>query len=340
MPTAEQGILYYEAGQSGGSYVNLTDQGDYKDFKSTVNFFSKRSGYAPVVRPNGVVTGLVVTPAVSGTNDLIDVSAGTVMIAGVLTTVAADTDVSCTRGVTTDIYMKNSITITSGGAVAVVVGTDHTGTSDDRGANGGPPYIDNDAIEIAQVHFDTVAAAAVVADEIRQVVGTHVERFDYPTWIIEPFDVESGIIGFAGVTFNSALAGIHSEDAGSTIAGKLVYVNYYEPSFAEVPQSVDFVRPGDTHSVSSKQIYGGTLGSSSASLGAGSFTAYLLDGVTDGFLLYEGQILMFKFFPDRLKSEYILCQGKLGITESYPADDNISVAATIAAETAGVRVTG
>ncbi len=340
MPTAGEGILYYEAGQTGGTYVNLTDQGDFTDFKSAVNFFSKRSGYAPVVRPNGVVTGLVITPATSGTNNLIDVSAGTCYIAGVLTTVSQDTDVSCTRGITTDIYMKNSVTITSAGAVAVVVGTDHTGTSDTRAANGGPPYIDNDAFELGQMHFTSVAAAAIVANEIKQVVGTHQERYDYPTWIVEHYDVVSGIIGYAGVKFNSALPEIHSEDAGTTEAGKLVYVNYYTPTFAQVPKAAEFVRPGNTYSVTSKQIYGGTLGSSSASLGAGSFTAYLLDGITDGFLLYEGAILLFKFFPDRLKSEYILCQGKLGITESYPADDAISAACTIAAETAGVRVTG
>lgn len=340
MPTAEDGILYYEAGQNGGSYVLLTDQGDFTDFKSAVNFWSKRSGYAPVVRPNGVVTGLVVTPAASGTNDLVDVSAGTVYLAGVLTTIAAQTDVSLSRGVTTDIYRKNSLTINSAGTPAVVLGTDHTATSDVRGAVGGPPWIPTGSIEYAQVHFDSVTAAAVVANEIKQVVGTHQERYDCPTWIVEPYDVAAGIIGYAGVKFNAALGAIHSDDAGANTAGKKVYVNYYTPTFAEVPQAAEFVRPGNSYSVASKQIYGGTLGSSSAALGAGSFTAYLLDGVTDGFLLYEGDILLFKFYPDRLKTEYILCQGKMGIVESYPADDSISVAATIAAETAGVRVTG
>lgn len=339
MPTAENAILYYEAGQSGGSYVALTDQGDHMDFKSAVNFWSKRSGYSPVVRPNGVVTGLVVTPAASGDDDKVDISAGTVYLAGVLTSISAQTDVSLTRG-SVSANIKNSITITSAGAVAVVAGTEGSSFSDTRGAAGGPPWIPTGSIEIAQVHLDSLSSAAIEEDEIKQVVGTHVERYDYPTWVVECYDVEAGILGYAGVLFNSALPVIHSDDGGTTKAAKKVYVNYYEPQFAELPQAADFVRPANSYTVSSKTIYGGTLGSSSASLGAGSFTAYLLDGVTDGFMLYEGDVLMFKFFPDRLKSEYILCQGKLGIVESYPADDSISVACTIAAETEGVRVTG
>lgn len=340
MPTAENGILYYEAGQDGGSYVALTDQGDHKDFKSAVNFWSKRSGYAPIVRPNGVVTGLVVTPAASGTNDLVDISAGTVYIAGVLTSISAQTDVALTRATDPENYIKNSITITSAGVVAVVDGAGHTAFSDTRGADGGPPWIPTTSIEIAQVHLDSFTAAAVTASEIKQVVGTHQERYDYPTWVVEHFDVESGVLGYAGVLFNAAMPVIHSDDAGTNSYTKKIYVNYYEPEFAEIPQCENFVRPAESYSVASKQVYGSVLGSSSKSLAAGSFTAYLLHGVTDGFLLYEGDELMFKFFPDRLNSEYILSQGKLGIVEDYPADDLIAANCTIAAEKAGVRVTG
>lgn len=340
MPTAENAILYYEAGQDGGTYVALTDQGDQKDFKSAVNFWSKRPGYAPIVRPNGIVTGLVVTPAASGTNDMVDVSAGTVYLAGVLTTVNAVTDLAVTRPLGAgDEYKKVSITVNSAGTVVEVVGADHTAFSDVRGADGGPPWIPTTSIEVAQIHMDSSVAAAIESDDIKQIVGSHRERYDYPTWIVESYDVEYGSLGYAGVLFNSALGAIHSDDAGVSTATKKVYVNYYEPEFAELPQAADFVRPVNSYTVSSTQIYGGTLGSTARSLGAGSFTAYLLDGLTDGFLLFEGEILMFKFYPDRLKDEYILCQGKLGIVESYPADDSISAACTIAAENAGIRVT-
>ena len=341
MPTAENAKLQYEAGQNAAGFTLLTNAAaDYIDYKSAVNLWSNRAGYVPSVKPNGLATGGVITPAISGTNDLVDVAALTCYIAGVLTSVGAATDETCLRGATTDIYRTNSLTVTSGGAIAVVAGTDHTAVSETRGATGGPPWIDNNAIEIGQVRFILIANAAVVASEIKQVNGVHQERYDYPTWVVEHYDVESGIIGYAGVKFNAALAAIHSEDAGSTVAGKLVYVSYYTPSFADVPQADAFVRPGEAHSVGSKQIYGSVLGSVSKTLNQGGFTAYLLQGVTDGLLLYEGANLLFKFFPDKLNSEYILTQGILGIVESYPAGDEISAVCTISAAKQGVRVTG
>ncbi len=341
MPTAENARLQYEAGENAAGFTLLTNAAaDLMDYKSGVNFWSNKSGYVPSVKPNGLATGGVITPAISGTNDLVDVAALTCYIAGVLTSVGAATDETCLRGATTDIYRTNSITVIVGGAIAVVSGVDHTAVSETRGAVGGPPWIDNDGIEIGQVRFIVVAAGAVVASEIKQVVGTHQERYDYPTWIVEHYDVEAGILGYAGVKFNSALDGIHSEDAGTTVAGKLVYVDYHTPVFADVPQASAFTRPGESHSVSSKQIYGSTLGSVSKTLNQGGFTADLLDGITDGFLLGEGFNLMFKFFQDRLKSEYVLSQGILGIVESYPAGDSVSAVCTISAEKEGVRVTG
>ena len=74
MPTAEQAILYYEADQTPVAMVELTDQGDYTDFKSAATLWSGRSGKAPVVRPDGLKSGGVIIPAVSGTDDLVDIS--------------------------------------------------------------------------------------------------------------------------------------------------------------------------------------------------------------------------------------------------------------------------
>lgn len=340
MPTAENALLKYEAGQNPAGFTVLTDQGDYMDFKSAVNFWSMEAGYEPDVKPNGLATGGIITPAASGTDDLVDVAALTCYIAGVLTSVGASTDETCLRGLTTDVFRTNSITVTSAGAIAVVSGVDYTAVSETRGADGGPPWIDNDAIEIGQVRFIAIAAAAVVASEIKAVPGVHVEWYNLPTWTLETYDVENGIVGYAGILFTSALAAIHSEDAGSTVAGKTVYVDYNVPAFADVPQSDNFVRPGKSYSVTSRQIYGDTLGSSSSTLNQGSFDIVLLEGVTDGFLQREGKITMFKFFPDRLKSEYILCQGKVGIIENYPPGDFIDAACTISADKEGVRVTG
>jgi hypothetical protein len=331
---ASNAKIQYESGQDLVSFVALTDQGDHLDFRSADPLWSNRAGYEPSVKPNGLATGGAVTPGAA--NDDVAVAALTCYLAGVLTSVAADLTVAITRAVSADTHIKNSITITSAGVIAVVTGTDSTSFSDTRGAAGGPPLIPVGSIEIAQVHTTSFTPALITADEIKQIVGTHCERYDYPTWEQHRFNVESGIIGNAGIEFSAALPPIHTG-----AVAKAVYAQYYEPAFTDVPKSDSFVPPETTHSVSSKQIYGTTLGSSSSSLNQGSFTAYLEDGISDGILALKNQTLFFKFYQNKLNSTpYLLQQGKLGISRTFPAGDQITAACTVSAEAAAVEVTG
>ena len=338
MPNAENAKLMYESSQSLVDYAALTDAGSQTVFNSADNYWSNKSGKEASVRPNGLITGGAVTPGVSGLNDKIDVAALTCYLAGVEISVAASADEDVVRGLTTDVCRINSVTVNSAGSIAIVSGADHTAFSTTRGADGGPPWIPTGSIEIAQVRFTSVAAAVVSADEIKADVGTHLERYDTPVWETNRINVENQTAGYAGIEFNEALPLIHSDDSGSTTAAKKVYARYYTPSFAEVPRAENFVAPENSHSVSSKQVYGSTIGSSSSSLGQGSFTAYPNDGITDSFLTEVDSLLIFKFLPDRLKAPYLICQGKLGVTGSFPAGDSISVACTISAESVGERV--
>lgn len=325
MANAENAKLQYEAGQTAYAMSALTDSGDATTFTSSATLFSKKSGYAPDVRPNGLITGGAVIPAVSGTNDLVDVAALSCYLAGVKTSVAADTDVAITRAVTTDTHIINSITVTSAGTIAAVAGTDGTAFSETRGAAGGPPLIPVGSIEIAQVRTTSNSAAAITAGEIFAVVGVHQERYDYPL-----FDIDYAT---ADVVFSAALPKIHT----GTVA-KQVYASYADPIFADIQLASDFVPAETSHSVSSTQVYGDTLGSSSSSLGQASFTAFLADGVGDALVTLKNAILWFKFFPDRYKTPYILTQGKLGISRTFPAGDNIQAACTISAESTSVEV--
>jgi len=173
----------------------------------------------------------------------------------------------------------------------------------------------------------STAAPVVTATDVSQVPGTSQERFDFP--------VQAAVDSLLGtVTFTPALDLIHT----GTIARR-VYANYSTPTFAPVAKSADFVPPSTSYSVTSTAIYGGAIGSSSASLGQGSFTAYLADGITDPLLDKAGQNLLFKFFPDRNKAPYTIAQGILGITQSFPASGAISAACTISAEAEAERYT-
>lgn len=325
MPTAENAKLEYEAGQTPVAMAATTDSGDHTIYTSAGSPWSQRSGFAPVIRPDGLIAGGVVTAAASGSNDVVDVSAGSAYIGGALVTWTAQTDVSLTRATPSDTHMINSITVTSGGSVAVVTGTDGTSFSETRAAAGGPALIATTSIEIAQVRLSSNSAAAVTSSEIYAVPGTHTERWDYPLYTANYYT--------GTLTFVDALPTIHT---GPVTKG--VYMSYSTPTFAAVQKAKDFVPPENSYSVTSEQYYRTTVGASTASLQAGTFTAALTDGVTDGLAGLVGEVLWFRFYPDEDRSPYIMSQGKLGMRRSYPAGGQITGDFTIAAESAATNV--
>lgn len=322
MATAENAKLDYEAGQNAVSMTLLTDSGDRTTFTSAASLWSQRNGFTPVVRPNGLLTGGVVTTNAS--NDTVTVAAMTLNLNGVVTTVNAGT-ATISRGLTTDTHRITSITIDSSGAIAAVAGVDNTAFSETRGANGGPPLIPVDSVEIAQVRVTSVSAAVVASSEIFQVPGLHTERADFPLFTVN--------YGSGSVTMLAQLPASHTGPVA-----KRIYASYASPIFAQVSLASDFIPPENSHSVTSTQLYGTTLGATSTTLGQGSFTAYLETGVSDALVTLKDNTLWFRFYPDRFKSGYILSQGKLGIARTFPAGDNIQAACTINAAAAATEV--
>lgn len=324
MPSAENGLLEIESGQTSFPMQALDDSGDRTVFESDASLFSGKSGYEPDVRPNGLITGGAVTPASSGSNNVVDVAALTCYLAGVLTSVAADTDVTIARAAT-DVSKICSITIDNAGTVAVVEGTDGASSalSETRGAAGGPPLIPVDSIEIAQVRMTGNTAAPIEASEIKAVPGLHLEKYDYP--------IHQVVNQEGKVKFLSALPAIHTGNVG-----KQVFASYAEPIFAEIPDSADFVPPDESYTVNSQQVYGRAIGSSSKSLGQGSFVTYTKDNITDTVVKLKGENLWFRYYPDRNKLPHTLCQGKLGVSRSNPAGSNITASCTISSEVAAV----
>lgn len=327
--SAANAKLQYEAGQELVDMAAMTDSGDHKTFSTDgTTFWSNKSGYEPKIYPDGLETGGAVTPGAAV--DDVSVAALTCYLAGAKTSVSANGAVSVTRPAASPAGLKNinSITINSAGAIAVVTGTDGSAFSTTRGAAGGPPLIPAGSIEIAQVKLTSATPAVIETSEIFQVIGTHCERYDYPVWDEDPFN--------GTITFASALPAIHS---GSPATYKGVYAEVYEPIFSDIEPAADFKPPENSHSVSSTPVYGGTVGSSSSSLGQGSFKAFLKDGVTDPLIALEGETLFFRHFPDRNKTPYIICQGKLGISRTFPAGDNIQADCTISATEKGKNKT-
>lgn len=317
---ASEALIQYEAGQEHVAAHAMTDSGDNTTFAADESPWSGRAGYEPVIRPNGIITGGDVTPG--STNDTVDVAKLNCYLAGVEVDVSASSDESLTRA-TTDTHIINSVTIDKDGAIQIIDGSEGDSFSSTRGGNGGPPWIPTDSIEIAQVKLSSQDAAAVTASEIYQIDGASRERYMYPIW--------SEDFAKGEITFATALPESHSDDSGSTTATKEVYAEVYTPIFANAEPTSDFVPPEETHSLTSTQVYGGTVASASTSLNQGSFTYYAKDGVTDSLIGLKNLSLWFKFYPHRLRDPYLLAQGKLGISRSYPAGDAMTVECTVSA---------
>lgn len=336
MATLTNAGVYYESGQSQQSFAAMTLDSAKTVASLTAKPWSQVAGYEYTVAPYGLATGGTITKAATGTNNLVDVSALTAYMAGAtgasattgLLTVAATTDISCTRGSSTNTHIVNSITIASTGAIAVVTGTATTAFVETRGANGGPPAIPLGSVEVGQVRFTSTAAAAVATTEIYQVTGTHQERYDYPVWAENPIEGK--------ITFAAALPVIHGTAVGTATASKLVYARVATPVFAEISRARDWVPAETSNSVNSEQYYDGTVGSFSSSLGQASFTVSLNDGVTDALLAKKGSNLLFKFSPDKNKAPYQITQGVLGVARTFGVGANPSASVTVSASQASV----
>ena len=325
MPTAANALLKYEAGQTSVAMSALTDAGDHLNFAGSASPWSRKSGYAPVIRPNGLVTGGVVTPAADGTNSAVDVSAGTAYIGGALVSFNAVTNLVVTRPADANTHIIDSIAVASNGTVSDIDGKDHTAFSETRDADGGPPLIPVASVELAQVRLAAQADGDILAAEIFSVHGVHTERWDYPVWVEDYYTGK--------ITMADDLPLIHTG-----VVAKGVYASYASPIFADVSIATDFVPPEDSYSVSSRQAYGRTVGSSTSALGQGSFTAFLNNGVTDSLVTLQGKNLWFKFYPDRYTGPYIITQGILGVTRAFPAGDQITASCTISSEAAATNV--
>jgi hypothetical protein len=307
--------------------TELTNQGDNLDFRSTDTLWSGFSGKTPTITPNGLYDGAAIIPAVSASDNVIDIAEGRVYIAGVLTTISADTDITCARPTVSD-YVIYSVQAKSDGTYEVIKGTEGSGFSETRAAAGGPPLITATSSEIGWVKYDSQVAAAIAADEIKSIEGTSLERFDGPTWNVKYKNVSNGILGYAGILFTAALPAIHTGPAT-----KDVYASWHTPSFAELNRAYDWKPPALSISVNSTAVYSDVVGAVNSSVGAGTFSALTQTNIHDNILRVGGKLIWFKYFQDRLEtSRYQVSQGHLAVDQDNPAGDNISISCTLGAE--------
>ena len=330
MPTAKNSKILIETGQTLNDFAAMVDSGDHQVFTITGgDLWSGKSGNTPDVRPNGITSGRnLLSPGT--TVDVVRVAALTAYSKGVEQSPSA-TSVTATRATTAAYYKTTSVTLASDGSITKVSGTEGVSQSETRNAAGGPPYIPTEDVELGQIRVSGGTAAVVTTDEIKQVVGQHSEAYDSPTWDENNVgDGERALTSAQKNAYVKFLSAIPLAHTGGV--AKAVHIKYYEPIFQEVSKALDFVPAESSHSVTSQEYYRGAIASVSESVGQGSFTALLNDGLTDSVVGEKNQVITVKQFPDENKNPFSLTQGKLGISRTFPVANQIQAECTISAE--------
>ena len=316
----EHSRIDYQSGEQPYSMAELTNSGDNKTYTTLSTLLVDGAN----IQPDGVISGGMITPVISGTNNAVSIEGLLVSSNGVVLSVVG-VDKTITRA-SSNVASVSSITVTSAGAIVVIKGSDSVNTSfsEMRGVAGGAPYIPLNSVEIGQIRTSTNLAGVIHNSYIHQTAGAHIEMADFPVFEVNNFNGK--------VVFDLPLSLIHTGDTP-----KKVYGEYAKPLFTEQKFSNDFVPAEVSYSSSSEQVYSATIGSSSSSLGQGSFTAILKDGITDPILKLSGQNVMIKYYQDRNKTPHILTQGVIGVSRTFGASDNPKVSITISPKEASTN---
>lgn len=325
------GKLQMEAGGTLYTYEAMTKQSNTQHYEITTGrLFSNAEDVNGVdqrytIAIDGLKSGCKIKPAVSLTNDKIDVEAGVVVIAGVEVTVAADTDITITRGGSACI--KYSIMVDSSGVVSAEAGTTYTSLSTVRDADGGPPLVTVGKVEIGQVWYTSLTPAVVAATEIKIVPEQHRELTYYPGWFYIPPVTDDD----QKIELGVALMINHTGPLS-----RVVYAEYYNPVFVKMDDVSEVKPPRKTYTPTEENTYDAARKVSNESLGDGSFKI-LMDERTNSLIKQaEGDVRWFKWYGDKTKDDYVLFQGRVQIVDEYPVKGIMQATITIVTEVAGI----
>jgi hypothetical protein len=301
-----------------------------RKFLTQAEFISPNEDLEPVVRLDGVVTGLTLL-AGDGYNE-VDYSAGTVYINGSLITVVAGTVSDIPRPLVSGNVRVTALTVDSNGDVNKTSGTEGTSSST-RGAAGAPPFLPISEVLIGYVTATyyggsesgaSVIAASEINDETR-------ERSTIPSYEVVYHDGSGddaqnvGIIKLATV-----LPTIHAASAaGPGTAVRAVYASYNAAEFEQIAGAYDWSFDEDIATIASK-AYGDSAEEKALSTPSwsGSGSAYY-DKVKDILNLVKNSKRWVKYFPDRDETPYWTGRAIIKVSRNMPVEDNLTATVTI-----------
>lgn len=300
LPTANQLQVKVEDTATQQSPEQMTDFGDSQTFTSGGTRFSlcendeNSIDRRPVVRPDGLENGCLVEPAVSGTDNALDVYPGKAWMGNSIVTISAQSDITVARP---SAGMKKivSITINNAGTASVTDGTEASDFSDSRGAGGGPPYVATGSVELATIRLDSDVAAPLTKDEI-----IFAPEFSHsPSWRLLPYS--------ASIKFAEPLSLIH---AGGT--AKNVWMTRYDITLAEL-ELLSFRPPVSGWEITPAE-------SRLGSLNEGAMVVSLSGNQNDLTRRIDGSIRLFECMPDSTGNRKELVYVAIEIFSDYSTE--------------------
>ena len=301
-----------------------------KKFLTQADFISPQEALEPVVRLDGVVTGLTLTPG-SGYNE-VDYSAGSVYIKGSLVAVTAGTVTDIPRPLVSGNVRVTALTVDSNGAVNKTSAAEGTSSST-RGAAGAPPFLPVDEVLVGYVTAtyyggSASGASAIAASEINDETR---ERSTIPSYEVIHHDGSGNDAQNVGVIkFATALPLIHAAaKTGPGTNARNVYASYYSATFEQIAGAYDWSFDEDIATIASK-AYGDSAEEKALSTPSwsGSGSVYY-DKVKDILNLVKNSKRWVKYYPDRDETPYWTGRAIIKVSRNMPVEDNLTATVTI-----------
>jgi hypothetical protein len=297
-----------------------------KKFTTSATYLSDGEKLQPVVRLDGVISGFVITPGTAVNS--IDYSAGTLYIQGTLVTVVAGTITGLIRPTVNGQVHITVLTVDIDGNVNKDLGSAGV-AGGARGAAGGAPFLPIDEVLIGylnMIYYDGSASGGVA-----EIDSETKERAILPSPQILYHDGGgSNPTNVGAIVFASQLPLIHAATAaGAGTDRRNVYASYYDVTFEELPESMDFSFTDDIAVIKSK-AYGDIYEESSLSTATWSMTGTTYwDRVKDLIDLIKSTKRWVKLFPDADETEFWVGRGVFKANRNVPLDGNLDAAVTI-----------
>lgn len=301
-----------------------------RKFTTQAEFISPQEDLEPVVRLDGVVSGLTLTPG-SGYNE-VDYSAGTVYIKGALVSVTAGTTSDVPRPLVSGNVRVSALTVDSNGDVNRTSGAEGTSSST-RGEAGAPPFLPVDEVLIGYVTAtyyggSASGASVIAANEINDETR---ERSTIPSYEVIYHDGSGDNAENVGVIqLATALPLIHAADkTGPGTNARNLYAQYFATEFEQLSGAYDWSFDEDIATIASK-AYGDSAEEKALSTPSWSGTGSVYyDKVKDILNLVKNSKRWVKYFPDRDETPYWCGRAIIKVSRNMPVEDNLTATVTI-----------